>query len=150
MGTAIGGILWTLFTTWVPGKIFTGAVTAVLCLIFVAIYQYQWDRCRRSQIEIDDMGIAFVRPKGIHWNVPWFMIKGFGVGDKFALIETKDGKLYRFPIKTARWDALVMEIEERVLEQYQGKDRRSAKSILQMRAQILAGKSNQKESNLID
>jgi hypothetical protein len=146
----VGGILWTLFTTWMPAKILTGVVTVILCLVFAMIYQYRWGWCRRSQIEIDDMGIALVGPKGVRWNVPWFVIQGFGAGDKFALIEAKDGKIYRFPINTARWDQLVREIEERVLEQHPGKDKSASKSFFRIRGQMLAMKSKHKDSSIID
>jgi hypothetical protein len=68
----------------------------------------------QSQIEVDDLGIALVEPKGVTWRVPWFVIARYKVDGDHGMITTKDGKTYQFRRATARKEELDGEIWRRI------------------------------------
>jgi hypothetical protein len=74
----------------------------------------RWQWHVKSQIETDDLGIALVEPKGITWRVLWFTIDTYATEGKHGIITTKDGKVYKFPLNTARQAELGEEIQRRI------------------------------------
>jgi hypothetical protein len=88
---------------------------SIIPIIGVGILGFSWwNWYRQSQIETDDLGIAFVEPKGIKWQVQWFTIASYRSENQEGIITTKDGKTYKFPRKTARADELDQEIRQRI------------------------------------
>jgi hypothetical protein len=89
-------------------------VPFVPCLILLFYRLYRWHWCKRSQIEMDEMSIALLGPRGVVWNVPWFTVESFEVGNFNAKLKTKNGKTHKIPLGTARWEELMREIDGRL------------------------------------
>jgi hypothetical protein len=74
---------------------------------------------RRSQVEVDDLGISLIGPKGEKWRVPWLSVVEFTILDPWtsqSVLTTRDGKKYRFAPRTAAAGELHEEINRRILE----------------------------------
>jgi hypothetical protein len=87
-------------------------VAIIFASISVAFFRWQW--YVKSQIETDDLGIAFIEPKGVTWRVLWFTIETYTQDEKFGILTTKDGKTYKFPLNTARASELEAGIRRRL------------------------------------
>jgi hypothetical protein len=68
-----------------------------------------------SQIELDDLGIAYVTSKGVKWRLPWLsIVKHECETGKEIVLTTRDGKTYKFSPGMARMEEMNEEIKRRV------------------------------------
>jgi hypothetical protein len=106
-------IFWTRKETHTPPQI-SLLLLGLVGLIAYVFYLFHWQWYRKSQIETDDMGIALVEPKGIKWRVLWFTVEKYTEENRQGVLTAKDGKIYKFPLNTARKDELHEEIMRRI------------------------------------
>jgi hypothetical protein len=84
-------------------------------MIIGSVYKYQWNA--KSQVETDDLCIAFVVPRGVKWRLSWLSIKSVSTqifGNK-CILTTRDGKKYTFSTTVAQYSELIEEIEKRIV-----------------------------------
>jgi hypothetical protein len=67
-----------------------------LSIAFKLFYWY-----RHSQVETDDLGIAFIGPEGVRWSISWLSIVKIDSSIGFVLY-TRDGQKCRIPRGVAR------------------------------------------------
>jgi hypothetical protein len=95
----------------------------IACLImfpFLFLYMsYRWQWYKQSQVEIDDLAITLIEPKGVTWSVPWFVIAKYHTNDSHGILTAKDGKTYQFRRTTAQKEELDSEIMRRVAQNRQ-------------------------------
>jgi hypothetical protein len=117
VGWMIGAAYFSIFTL-IPVYKDPLSLWSVAGFVYVSLALWHIFRVRswyhHSQIEIDDLGIALVEPKGVTWRVPWFVVESYQSLEKQGVLTTKDGKEYKFRRVTARKEELDAEIWRRV------------------------------------
>jgi hypothetical protein len=95
-------------------------IACLVMLPFLLVYMtHRWQWYKRSQVEIDNLAIALIEPKGVTWSVPWFVIANYHTNESHGILTTKDGKTYQFRRTTARKEELDSEIMRRVAQNRQ-------------------------------
>jgi hypothetical protein len=104
-----------LIVNFYKDKLYITILTLLFIFLIVKLNQYIWQK--KAQVEVDDLGIALVGPRGVKWRLSWLSIVRYDI-HSFVLrgtLTTHDGKKYTFPRSTADRDELDEEIKRLIV-----------------------------------